>query len=118
MVWVRSIIIIHGQLLSLIWHLLPAVAFIQQLTSGANTICNRGGKKTITSDHILEGLLELGFSDIHPKVAEFTLAQQKQEQQKASAKRAKRKFKEDEDEEYLIQRQRELMEAASLQMRM
>jgi hypothetical protein len=63
-------------------------------------------------------LLELGYSDIHPKVEEFTLAQQKQEQQKASAKRAKRKFKEDEDEEYLIQRQRELMEAASLQMRM
>jgi down-regulator of transcription 1 len=44
--------------------------FVQLLSSEANEICEKDAKKTITPEHVLRALKQLGFERYHKEVAE------------------------------------------------
>lgn len=44
--------------------------FVQLLSSEANEICERDSKKTITPEHVLRALQELGFERYHKEVSD------------------------------------------------
>uniref|UniRef100_A0A7S3EC30 Transcription factor CBF/NF-Y/archaeal histone domain-containing protein n=1 Tax=Rhodosorus marinus TaxID=101924 RepID=A0A7S3EC30_9RHOD len=44
--------------------------FVQLLSSGANEVCEKESKKTITPEHVLKALMELGLGQFHDEVAE------------------------------------------------
>jgi histone H3/H4 len=59
------------------------VEFIHLVSSEANEICERETKKTISADHVVKALIELGFEDYVQEIQE--IAVEHKEQQKVSA---------------------------------
>mmetsp|Transcript_24274 Transcript_24274/g.95543 ORF Transcript_24274/g.95543 Transcript_24274/m.95543 type:complete len:81 (+) Transcript_24274:455-697(+) len=41
-------------------HFVVVAEFVQLLSSGANEVCEKESKKTITPEHVLKALMELG----------------------------------------------------------
>jgi histone H3/H4 len=58
------------------------VEFIHLVSSEANEICERETKKTISADHVVKALVELGFEDYVQEIQE--IAVEHKEQQKVS----------------------------------
>ena len=58
------------------------VEFIHLVSSEANEICERETKKTISADHVIKALIELGFEDYVQDIQE--IAVEHKEQQKVS----------------------------------
>src|SRR5271169_2135007 len=58
------------------------VEFIHLVSSEANEICERETKKTISADHVVKALVELGFEDYVQEIQE--VAVEHKEQQKVS----------------------------------
>jgi len=51
-------------------HFVVVAEFVQLLSSGANEVCEKESKKTITPEHVLKALMELGLGQFHDEVAE------------------------------------------------
>jgi histone H3/H4 len=60
------------------------VEFIHLVSSEANEICERETKKTISADHVVKALVELGFEDYVQEIQD--IAVEHKEQQKVSFK--------------------------------
>ena len=58
------------------------VEFIHLVSSEANEICERETKKTISADHVVKALIELGFEDYVQEIQE--IAVEHKEQQKVN----------------------------------
>jgi histone H3/H4 len=58
------------------------VEFIHLVSSEANEICEKETKKTISADHVVKALVELGFEDYVQEIQE--IAVEHKEQQKVS----------------------------------
>lgn len=60
------------------------VEFIHLVSSEANEICERETKKTISADHVVKALVELGFEDYVQEIQD--IATEHKEQQKVNFK--------------------------------
>ena len=55
------------------------VQFIQLVSSEANEICERETKKTISADHVVKALIELGFEDYVQEIQEIAVEHKEQQ---------------------------------------
>lgn len=88
--------------------------FVHLISSEANDICEKSGRKTISPEHVLESLKTLGFTDYLEGVQqahdEHTEQHKEKERIKASSKAEAAKLSEEE----LLRQQEELFQAARL----
>ena len=55
------------------------VEFIHLVSSEANEICERETKKTISADHVVKALVELGFEDYVQEIQEIAVEHKEQQ---------------------------------------
>jgi histone H3/H4 len=55
------------------------VEFIHLVSSEANEICERETKKTISADHVVKALVELGFEDYVAEIQEIAVEHKEQQ---------------------------------------
>jgi len=55
------------------------VEFIHLVSSEANEICEKETKKTISADHVVKALIELGFEDYVQEIQEITVEHKEQQ---------------------------------------
>ena len=56
--------------------------FIHLVSSEANDICERETKKTISADHVVKALVELGFEDYVQEIQEIAVEHKEQQKVK------------------------------------
>jgi down-regulator of transcription 1 len=81
------------------------VEFIHLVSSEANEICERETKKTISADHVVKALVELGFEDYVQEIQE--IAVEHKEQQKVSSHSAFHVFWTDANREYQVREKKQ-----------
>lgn len=81
------------------------VEFIHLVSSEANEICERETKKTISADHVVKALVELGFEDYVQEIKE--IAVEHKEQQKVSSHFSFHVFWTDADSEYQVREKKQ-----------
>ncbi|KAA8495349.1 Negative cofactor 2 complex subunit beta [Porphyridium purpureum] len=83
--------------------------FVQMISSQANEICEKDSRKTITPEHILRALRELGLEEYHDQL--YEAYEQYRGDEKAS-KRNRNADKSGLSREEMLRQQRELFEMA------
>ncbi|PXF47214.1 Protein Dr1 [Gracilariopsis chorda] len=88
--------------------------FVQLLSSEANEICEKDNKKTITPDHVLRALHQLGLDQFRQQVVdEYERAKQDDKHRlKGSSRRERNKVRSDVDNEELLRQQERLFALA------
>src|SRR5271169_2015735 len=61
------------------------VEFIHLVSSEANEICERETKKTISADHVVKALVELGFEDYVQEIQEIAVEHKEQQKVQRSS---------------------------------
>jgi len=83
------------------------VEFIHLVSSEANEICERETKKTISADHVVKALVELGFEDYVQEIQD--IAVEHKEQQKVREKKQNKLHQSGMSQEELQRMQEELL---------
>ena len=90
--------------------------FVHLISSEANEVCEKSGRKTISPEHVLEALKNLGFDDYLEEVQaaheEHTTQSKEKERIRASSKAEIAKLSQDE----LLRQQQELFQQARLKL--
>lgn len=90
--------------------------FVHLISSEANEVCEKSGRKTISPEHVLEALKNLGFEDYLEEVQaaheEHTTQSKEKERIRASSKAEIAKLSQDE----LLRQQQELFQQARLKL--
>lgn len=88
--------------------------FVHLISSEANEVCEKSGRKTISPEHVLESLKNLGFPEYLDQVQaahdEHTTQSKEKERMRASSKAEIAKLSEEE----LLRQQQELFEQARI----
>ena len=87
--------------------------FVQLLSSEANEICEKDNKKTITPEHVLRALQQLGLDRFHNDVQqEYERAKNDDRQRSRSASKRDRQKARNQDNEELMRQQAQLFAMA------